>query len=351
MFSGFSSLRLAFVLLTVLAVLIILSAIIPQKGIAVGQMADWQEILGDNYRIIETLGLDRIYYSPLFFIVLGLLALNLIWGNLKRFRLIFRSRRNIFRLRHLGSIIFHLSLIMIMCGVILNYLYKFEGIFALTEGQSTVDSPNSYFREYSGPLYESDYNRFSLTLEKVNPAVGEGEAVGVEITVQPAGNNVPLKSIVMTNNPLKMADLEIHYGMFKGYSPEVIISVAAKPLLSGFIRLATQITETGERWADFVLLPDKGMKVGVDVIEGKNGSLDFKIDVERGGQTIYDGTMILGDSVRFDEYVISIPRMRRWCYIDVVESPFLGLVFFGFWSALTGMLISFLARIRGEGGK
>ena len=111
--------RLAFVLIGLLFLLILLSAVIPQAEFAEEQIVDWQETLGDNYRIIDKLGLDRIYRTPVFFGILALLGLNLLVANIRRFRTVYRTERTLLRLRHLGSILFHLSILAIMAGGIL----------------------------------------------------------------------------------------------------------------------------------------------------------------------------------------------------------------------------------------
>ena len=134
-----ASTKLAFFLIASLVVLVLLSAIIPQQDIAAGQIIDWKQKLGDNYSFIENLGLDRIYYTPTFFIVVGLLAVNLTVGNIKRFRLVYRTERTILRLRHIGSILFHLSLLLTMVAILMHYLFKYEGVFSLTEGQTAED--------------------------------------------------------------------------------------------------------------------------------------------------------------------------------------------------------------------
>ena len=55
--------------------------------------------------------------------------------------------------------------------------------------------------------------------------------------------------------------------------------------------------------------------------------------------------MALGDTVVVADLRVGVPRIRRWCYVEVVRAPFLGLVFGGFWTALAGLTISALARI------
>jgi cytochrome c biogenesis protein ResB len=139
--------KLPFYLIGLLLLFILTSAIIPQKDIASREIVSWREFLGDNYIIIEKLRLDSIYYSPAFFLVLGLFGINLIAVNVKRFRTVLKLEKTLLKTRYLGSILFHfhLSLLAIIGGVILNYLYKFEGVYGITEGQTVSDSQNDYF--------------------------------------------------------------------------------------------------------------------------------------------------------------------------------------------------------------
>ena len=85
------STRLAFILIAILFFLVLLSALIPQKDIAFDRIADLQELLGNGYIIIETLKLNEIYTTPYFFILLGLLSINLIAANIKRFKIIWKT--------------------------------------------------------------------------------------------------------------------------------------------------------------------------------------------------------------------------------------------------------------------
>ncbi|UCC79652.1 MAG: cytochrome c biogenesis protein ResB, partial [Candidatus Zixiibacteriota bacterium] len=135
-----TSTRPTFFLIGLILLILLTSAIIPQQGFAEEQIIDWKNALGDKYVIIEKLGLDRIYYTPYFYIILFLFSVNLTAVNIKRFKLAYKVERTLIKAKYLGSIIFHFSLLLIIAGIILNYLYKFNGIYALTEGQKVSDT-------------------------------------------------------------------------------------------------------------------------------------------------------------------------------------------------------------------
>lgn len=352
---NFASFRIAFVLIAILFILIVLTAFIPQKNISVGQVVDWHEVLGDYYQVIEFLRLDRIYSNPFFFIILGLLALNLIAGNIKRFKLIYKTDRTLIKARHIGSIIFHFSLIIIMAGVILNYLFKFEGLYALTEGQTVIDTEESYHLIQVGPAYTPVYEKFKLRLDSIDVFNDQGEAgyksnkIFASLWLSPDVPPRPIK--LATNFPYNFAEYSIHYGMVTGYSPEIIVTdTNGNNILRGFIRIAYSEVEGENRHYDFIFIEDDEIRIGLEV-KSDIKAIDkpkFELDIGSHDGLIYEGIIEIGEAINFDKYKIEIPRYRNWCYITVKTHPFLNLIFFGFWFGLIGMVISFIPRLMKE---
>ncbi len=349
---NFASTRMAFYLIAILIIFIIISAIIPQKELAVNQVVDWHELLGDNYVIVEKLELDQIYEAPYFFIILGMLGLNLIIGNIKRFKIIYKTDKTLVKARHIGSIIFHLSLVMIMVGVILNYLYKFDGTIALIEGQSIVDTENVYSHIYKGPLFEDSYNRFELKHIQsfTDYEVNNTPTNASEISVRENQNAKPEKKIITTNFPLSSLGLEFHFDQQFGYAPELVLIDSTDSLLfRSFIRIAVQKHPGESIHLDYYIIPQTNHKVTIEVIPNNNSidSTFYKLFVEKDDKMLYQSTIQHGDTAKFENYKIIIPRLRNWCYISVVKSPFLNLIFTSFWMALIGMTIGLIPRVIG----
>lgn len=348
---NFGSTKLAFVLISLLIVLVIISAIIPQKDISTDQITDIKEYFGDNYKIIETLRLDDIYKAPYFFILVGLLIINIIFGNIKRFRIIRKSEKTLIKTRHIGSLIFHFSLILIMVGVILNYLFKFEGVMFLTEGQTLNDNNEQYFRIYAGPLYREQSNRFQLKLHKYHgqyPFLSSfTNAAEIDVAYQSGSYNTA--SIVHNAHPFKWNNLEFHYGSNSGYSPLVVLTDTTDYILfQAFVRLSHD--RESKKHFDYLILDNLKLKLEIEAIpdSGQFDSTFFKIRVAKDSLLLYDDTVKINTMKQFGNYKIIIPETRRWCYIEVIESPYIDLVFWAFWTALSGLLIGFLPRVIGE---
>lgn len=340
--------RLAFFLIAILLVLISLSAIIPQEDISSGEIVDWQELLGDNYTVIENLGLNRLYYTPTFFVVVALLGLSLLWGNVKRFRLVYQSKSRLFRLRYLGSIIFHLSLLVIIASIILNFLYKYEGVMALTEGQQATDRPSEYFREFIGPLYKGEYENFALKLDTLRRMPDTTDPGGVAaITLSPTSGELRTGRISV-NHPYEWRDIEFHIGQEVGYSPEIhLMDQSDSTVFRAFMRVAIVPEENRDVNRDFVFIPEQDLRLDVEVIaSGEGGQIfQFPISAHREDELLYEGILTIDDTAEFAGLKLILPRIRNWCYIGVVKSPYLGLVFFGFWTALSGMALGLVSRI------
>jgi hypothetical protein len=233
----------------------------------------------------------------------------------------------------------------IIGGVILNYLYKFEGVYGITEGQTVSDSQNDYFTVFKGPLYNEKYGRFTLILDKVYDEykVKDAKAEAAEVTFIPSGTGDSIKSTILINRPLSWKSLDLHFGLITGYSPELeILDSDGNPVFRSFIRLITRQIKGQKIFSDYILIPSEKMKVDLEVIP--EDKTRYSIKVAKETKLLYEGVLSDGDTARFDGYVLTIPRLRRWCYIDVVESPFLNLVFTGFWTAIGGLAIGLVPR-------
>jgi len=341
-----TSTKLAFVLIALLLAHILLSAIIPQRDLAENQIIDWRHHLGDAYRVIEILRLDRIYTAWPFHVLLGLLGVNLLAGNVKRFRQVYRVERTLLRARYLGSIVFHLSLLLVLTGAISNYLFKFQGVFALTEGQSAADDRRSYFRTFEGPLFRSDLGRFEFEIVSIDPdhRVQDALTEAAEIRLSPADGSMPLDAEILVNRPLRWRELEFHLGALVGYSPELQFADASgSTTFRSFVRVAVNEHEDGVRHADFLELAD-GTTVHLEVLEGETAP-SVSLELLRSGESVGSAELQVGDSVALEDRVLSVPRLRHWAFIEVRQNPYLHLVFIGFWAALGGLTITLIPRV------
>jgi hypothetical protein len=345
-----ASTRLAFVLLAILAGLILLSALVPQRDFAQHQIMDWRAALGGGYVVIEKLGLDRIYTSPFFLITIALLSVSLVAGNVKRIGRLKKIRNTRTRMRMLGSVVFHFALLLVVGGAVLNHMYRFRVVFGLTEGQRATTSPDSYFRDLSGPWCQVENQDFVVSVEQVHPElqIGAVTTEAAEISVAPGTGAAPATGVIRVNHPLRRDGLEFHLGARTGYSPEVIVTDGeGNKLFRSFVRLSHR-PESGEMVdSDFVYLPRDSTRILLSVSggEGPESAARTRITVERDGEEIYNGYPGIEGEGLPGGGTIAVPRIRRWCYVEAIQNPFMSVVFAGFWIALAGLVITLVPRL------
>ena len=345
------SARLAFYLIALVAVQTLISAIVPQRDLAVGQIIGWRRLLGQDNRVITALWLDRIYYSPLFLASLALLGVNLLTGNLRRFRTVLKVERTLLRARHLGSIVFHLAILVVIAGVLLNNLYRFRGVLGVTEGQTVRDVPADYVRLSTGYLRRDAVGRYSLTLDRLdrNRLIGDAATEEATVTLHPSDGGPPVAGPVRVNHPLRWGGLEFHMGSRPGYSPEVVVQDAdRRPLYRRFVRLKVAARGQEKVHEDYFMLPDGKTMVGVNLIPSDRdpGVVDRRLTVKRSEAVLFEGPLAAGDTLAVADLRITIPRVRNWCYLQVEGNPMLWMVFSGFWLGLGGLAISVVARVK-----
>jgi hypothetical protein len=345
-----ASTRLAFFLLAVLAVLILLSALVPQQGIAQHQILDWKKALGDGYVVIDKLGLDRIYTSPLFVAVVLALSVSLVAGNVKRIGRLRRVRNIRTRLRLAGSIVFHFALLLIVAGSALNHLYRYRVVFGLTEGQTVTSLPGGQYRDLSGPLCRTGDDFFVIGVAQIHEelAIGDVATEAAEISVAGGHDAGPERGLVRVNRPLRRNGLEFHLGARIGYSPELAVTDATgNKVFRSFVRVAQRQGVDGVVNSDFVVLPGDRTRIALSVTDGPGPDqrARTRVSVEQGGKQLYNGFPGTEGTGLPDGSEIAVPRLRRWCYIEAIRNPFMSVVFAGFWIALAGLVITLAPRL------
>ena len=326
-----TSTRLAFVLIALLVLMILISAILPQEEPTAG----------------------RIRNSPYFLATLGLLAVNLAAGNVKRIRAIRRIRKAALLAGHLGSVVFHLALLMIILAVMLNSLFRFTGVFGLTEGQTLRDVPQDYFRVFAGSLSGDERGRFSITLDQVDREFPVGDAVtdAAMIRVGSADDELAVQGAAHINHPLRRGNMEFHLGSTVGYSPEVVVKLQdGSELFRSFIRLKSRFDGDNRYGEDYIRIPGEDLEIRVRVeADSEPGQApSCRLDVRQGESSLFEGDVSLEETVAAGDYTVTVPRLRNWCYIHAVTNPWLSWVFAGFWICLAGLAIRAFAQMIGD---
>ena len=295
-----TSMRVALLLLFLLALLAIPGSLLPQRRsnpVAVAQWIESNPGLGEFY---DTVGLFDVYSTPWFASVYLLLFISLVgcivprslqhWKAMQarppraprnfsrlpahrsyevdtapqevlaRAKVVLRRHR--YRvavydeslagekghLRETGNLVFHLSLVVVLVGVAVGGLFGYRAQVLVTQGSGFANSIIQYDSMSTGARFDaSDLAPFSLQVDEFvmdfrdsGEQLGSPEDFAAHVRVTPAPGEEPYDATIRVNHPLRVAGTMVHI-LNPGYAPRVTVRDAAgEVLFSGAVPFLPQ---------------------------------------------------------------------------------------------------------------
>jgi len=127
--------RFALVLVAILVAACITGTVVPQGEDLIAYLHAHPDA-ATRMGWLQTLGLTRVFESPWFFGLLGVLALSLITCGANQIRSLFKMGAA-GRGRTLSSLLIHVSLVAILAGALIRGVWGVKGSLQLHEGEST----------------------------------------------------------------------------------------------------------------------------------------------------------------------------------------------------------------------
>jgi len=257
-----------------------------------------------------------------------------------------------------GVALFHLSLLMLILGVILTQAMKFEGKFIIAEGQTWSNQVDNYLGRNAGPWFRTWMRpEFQLHLEKFS-AVYLQDDFPQQLTsrvnlIKP--DNTVSQHIVQVVKPLRYKGFTI-YQANHGYAPELIfVNPRGDTLLEAVISLNTN-TNGGENYVDEIDVPNTGFRIHMRFLpdfrqdgpkkfssrswEPKNPGIVVLVrDVT--DKILYQGPLLLGKEISFEGYTLKFPAYRHWSGFNAIFDPGYPVIFAGFILGTIGLIIMF----------
>ncbi|MGP4009544.1 cytochrome c biogenesis protein ResB [Streptomyces sp. 4N124] len=277
-----TSMRVALLLLLLLALGAIPGSLIPQSGTDATKVADFRDKHDILAPIYDKLGLFHVYSSVWFSAIYILLFVSLIgcivprtWQFVGQLRsrppgapkrltrlpayttwrteaepeqvreaalTLLKKRR--FRahlsgdavaaekgyLREVGNLAFHIALIVMLVAFAWGQLFKMEGNKLIVEGDGFSNTLTQYDDFKSGTLFDTDdlapfsftLNNFTGTYETSGPNKGTPRTYKADITYAEGAYGKDKKTVVQVNKPLEIGDSKV-YLTAHGYAPLVTV--------------------------------------------------------------------------------------------------------------------------------
>ncbi len=295
-----TSMRVALLLLFLLALLAIPGSLLPQRRSNPVAVAGWIESNPGLGELYDTIGLFDVYSTPWFASVYMLLFISLVGcivpRSLQHLRAIRarppRAPRNLSRLpahnsyevdaapdevlarardvlrthryrvathdgsvagekghlRETGNLVFHLSLVIVLVGVAISGLFGYRAQVLVTQGSGFANSIIQFDSMSTGARFDvSDLSPFSLRVEEFEmdfrdsgDQIGSPESFAAHVQVTPAPGEDPYDATIRVNHPLRVNGTTVHI-LNPGYAPQITVRDAAgEVLFSGAVPFLPQ---------------------------------------------------------------------------------------------------------------
>ena len=296
-----------------------------------------------------------------------------------------------------GMILFHLSFVAMLFGIMYNSMYYFRGNIRLTEGEVLPSGePKSYDSVAHGSAFKFAWLKGETELVKMHTgykidgldkraayeiAVGDPwtKKQGVVYTTKPLdhqgfgyyndregysilvilfdGNGRELYGLHVPLQSHKQKDDSYLYTTGTGVAPGAVPfpNTPEKPLFR--LQVVYQPDKLKERTGDvqFKLLPleeeetdaedIERLHEGSDRAEGHNSMTHSGLDSSHNEEPIAEGKTPIGEKVRLGEYSLLPAEVRYWVAMNVQFEPGKPIVMTSLCIGLLGMIITFIGRM------
>ncbi|MFZ5640185.1 MAG: cytochrome c biogenesis protein ResB [Bacillota bacterium] len=260
-----------------------------------------------------------------------------------------------------GSLLFHVGLIIIVFGSLVSGAVKTTGYMMVAEGETRTERHDNYDVIYQGPFFKNEYHYgFDITLknqQKFYDELGRLDYIKSNFVISENGRPVLEKS-VSKGEPLLYRDIRF-FEYDDGFTPLVTLknpdgSIAWQTfLLLNTHRYATRRTyyynnlelPNSPYTMSMEFFPD--MAVKGKTVFNKSSKLNnpaAKVVIRKKGNQVAEKVIKPNESLNFNGYSFSFGEVRAWTGLEVVRDPGAGILFAGFWLALTGLVVLYFLR-------
>jgi len=272
----------------------------------------------------------------------------------------------------LGMILFHLSFVAMLGGVIYNSLFYFRGTIRLTEGETLPSSDMQSYDVFDhGRFFAFSKLKGETTLIQMHrdySVDGADKQVAYEVAV--GDGRSKKQGIIYVTHKLDHDGFD-YFRDKEGYSLLIMLyNNAGKELYGAHVPLQSlkqkdesylYTTGTKESPGPFPfpqdpLKPLFGLQVAYrpSLLKGREraGEAFYQVwtlqeeDSGPGGHAVAEGKAAIGNRVNVGRYYLEAKEVRYWVGMNVRYEPGKPVVLTSLWVGLGGMILTFIGRMR-----
>lgn len=274
----------------------------------------------------------------------------------------------------LGMILFHLSFVAMLCGIIYNSMFYFRGGIRLTEGETlSSGDPQSYDYAEHGRFFNVTKLRGETTLTKMHTGYqvdGTDRFAAYEITV--GEGNSKKQGVIYITRSMEHNGFR-YFNDREGYSVgTVLYNNKGAELYGAFVPLQSikqkdnkgnesylYTTGTKEGPGSFPypqepLEPIYSLQISYipTLLKERAGDAVFQVWPYRHGppgpdeKPAWEKKVLIGEKMRVGDRYLAATEVRYWVMMTVRYEPGKPIVLASLWVGLGGMIITFFGRMR-----
>ncbi len=327
-----SSVRLAIILLVIIAILCVIATLIPQNL----DKTHYTNLFGSvGATIVTVLGFHTVFKSPLFCFLGIAFAINLFVCTWGRISVAIKISRKKFSLGAWGSPLLHVALCIILVGIALSLISKHEIYYEIPVGETvTVAGKNGGFTltvdEFSVDYYEDSISpkqyRSSVTIQKPKQE--------------------PLPMEIQVNSPGKYNGVSI---LQQSYGWEIIVTLSTG-------QASRQLSIKDEDWIvlgegpkgnttlGIAFYPDYDEDQGIAQMKShKDNNPRVLWVLQEGDEPIAIDTLAIGETSTIQEpLTITFDGYRYYSGLQMKYDPGIPVIFCGFLLLCLGLAFLYL---------
>jgi len=269
-----------------------------------------------------------------------------------------------------GMILFHLSFMAVLGGVVVNDLFHFQGVLRLTEGETLPNGEaGSYDSMRYGRFFDPAWLRGETTLVKMHPGYkvdGEDKRAAYEIAVGDGTDRTA--GVIYVTRDLEHDGVR-YLAAKEGFSVLLVLTdKAGQELFGAYVPLQSLRQEdgnylyaagttSGPTAFDFPPAPEHpraSLRVSYfPGIEPRTGQVRLEVQPYRpsaapplAASAEHTGLVPVGGQLDAGDFSVSPREIRYWVGMDVRYDPGLTVVLTALCTGLVGMVLTLIGRLR-----
>ncbi|WP_418790416.1 hypothetical protein [Phosphitispora sp. TUW77] len=277
---------------------------------------------------------SMIFFSPLFLAVVLLFEINLISCT-------FRQLKKAVNRRLKGSVIFHIGLVIIVLGALIQFAFGFTGYFRIIEGDVFESRQDNYYIAREGVFYREEPVKSELFLQKIDIPPDDQEGTrGRGLLTLVRDGEVAAKQWVSADDSLSYGLMDIAfnrmgYYLMLDYTDSLGKTLAAYPLLLQSVEI---LDGTGFSGSLKIQGTDYTISLKSEHVPEFQVTVDKKVSGEQ-AETIYKGRAAVGDTVSLDRNEITLSHLVPWIIFRIRYEYGFYIIYAGMIIATAGMLL------------